>query len=269
MRLTFRAFAALVVLHLTPAWALEIPPPPQDFVYDQTGTIDSGTRQRLFDLLSGENRRTGNQVVVAVFPSLAGEDLVDFTNRLFKAWNPGQKEKNNGVLLAFYMQDRKVRIEVGYGLEPILTDAISRRIIETEIVPAFRQGEYGTGIYQGAARTIQTIQDPTTAPSPVPAQTRRVGRPIAGSAIFIFFILFLILRSMMRSVTYSRHGSRYGGRGGGLLSGLLLGSLLGGRRRGGGGWGGGGFGGGGGWGGGGGFSGGGGSSGGGGASGSW
>jgi uncharacterized protein len=189
-------------------------------------------------------------VVVALIPSLDGDAIEDVAVRVVERWGLGQKDKNNGVLLLIAVKDRRAKIEVGYGLEDRLTDALSRGILEDRLFPAFRQGDYGAGVLATCEGIIEATRGAYVAAPRARRKTPRIAA-IVPLAILVVFILM-------------------GLRGGSGLTG-------GGRRRyyrsgpiwwgGGGGFGGGGFGGGGG--GFGGFSGGGGLSGGGGASGSW
>lgn len=108
--------------------------------------ISSSKQAELEEKLRQFERDTSNQIVVVTFPSLEGGALEDFSIRLADAWKIGQKGKNNGVILLIFKNDRKVRIEVGYGLEGVLTDAASKLIIENEIVPRFREGKFDEGI---------------------------------------------------------------------------------------------------------------------------
>lgn len=128
-------------------------------------------------------RATSNQIAVAIFRSLEGESLEDFTIQLAEAWRPGQAERDNGVILAIFVSDRKVRIEVGYGLEGALPDAVARRIIRNEITPAFRAGDYDRGV--------------TAAVSAIMAATRGeyegIDRRDGGEPPSIVFILFVFL----------------------------------------------------------------------------
>ena len=97
-------------------------------------------------------------MVVVTFPSLEGEALEDFSIRLAEAWKIGQKGKDNGVILLIFKNDRQVRIEVGYGLEGVLTDALSKRMIETEIVPRFREGKFEEGIESAVDAVLAATQ---------------------------------------------------------------------------------------------------------------
>ena len=243
------AFVCLILLSVR-AVALDFPPAPlKQHVNDYAGVLKPQEIQEIDAMLLQHEKQTSNQIIVAVFPTLDDESLEDWTNRLFIHWGVGQKQNNNGVLLAVFMKERKVRIEVGYGLEGVMTDALSSRIIRNEIAPAFRENRYGDGIrnavigiQKAIAGEYKGVEEPQTGePVKIPIST----------IIFILFVIYMLYRSRNSSQTLGRRrrGGWWwippGGFGGG-----------------GGGWGGGS--GGGGWGGGGG-----GSSGGGGASGSW
>jgi uncharacterized protein len=193
-------------------------------------------------------------MAIAVFKSLDGESLEDVANRLFQKWRLGSKALDNGVLLVLFVEDRKVRIEVGYGLEAVLTDAASSQIIREVLAPRFREQRYAAGLEAAVNAVYERIASPQ--PLSGKAESRR---GLSTREIYLLFFLacvgitFLSLAwnvSQQRGYTAGRRGWRSSGPGGWY---------------GGGGWGGGGWSGGGG----GGFSGGGGSSGGGGASGSW
>jgi uncharacterized protein len=224
-------------------------------IVDNARMLDPATTASLTAALADFERKSGDQVVVVTVASLNGTPIEDFGYQLGRRWGIGQKDKNNGALLIVARDDHKVRIEVGYGLEGTLTDALSSTIINQIIVPAFKQNNFNKGIADGTMAIIKVLDgDPDAVPPPARASAEANARPL----IPIFFILMVLVLIVL---------SRGGGRGrGGLLAGTILGS--GGFGGGGFGGGGGGFGGGGG-GGGGGFGGGGGSFGGGGSSGSW
>ena len=118
-----------VVLTAMVAFALELPDKPTTRVNDYAGLLDAATRQALEAELAQFETRTSNQIVVATFPSLEEESLEDYTVRLFDKWNLGQKGRDNGALLVVFLADKKIRIEVGYGLEGALSDLTSKRII--------------------------------------------------------------------------------------------------------------------------------------------
>lgn len=140
------------------AFALEVPPPPSDYVYDSAQLLDASSRQKLSQKLAEFEKITSNQILVATFPSLEGGSLEDFSIRLAERWKPGQKDRNNGAILLIMRDDRRVRIETGYGLEGALTDALSKSIIENEIIPRFKQGNFQGGITAGVDALLQATQ---------------------------------------------------------------------------------------------------------------
>ena len=144
-------FFLLIFPSLSPA--LEIPRRPEGYVSDYAGLLSDSSKTSLEAELRQFETETSNQVVVAVFPTLEGEVLEDFSIRLAEAWKIGQKGKDNGVILLIFKNDRKVRIEVGYGLEGALPDATAKLIIENEIVPRFREGRFDEGV----ERAVQAI----------------------------------------------------------------------------------------------------------------
>jgi len=216
---------------------------------------------------------SGRQFVVATVNSLEGRTIEDYGYRLGRTWGIGQEQKDDGVILLVAPNERKVRIETGYGARVFLTDAVSSVIIREAIIPRFKAGDYGGGIVAGSDQIISMMQLPAAeaakrAQEIGATENRRSKESGAGfiPVIFIVVIFFVIIGSIASRVG----GKRYRRRRGGIDPWIVLWGLseISRASRGGGGWGGGGFGGGGG-GGFGGFSGGGGSFGGGGASGGW
>jgi uncharacterized protein len=249
--MTRRAALPLWLFLATAAAAQSPPPAPRDYVTDQAGILPAEAVAHLNARLRKFDEETSNQVLVAIFPSLPSASLEDFTVRTAQAWRAGRAKLDNGVVLFVFVQDRKVRIEVGYGLEGALPDVTAHRIIEEQITPRFRAGDYAGGIEAGIDAIIAATKGEYKA-EPRPATG--TGRGANGWMIFLIIVVLLVMfRSRDRDErTYGRRGYRRGGF-------FPMG----------GGWGGGGSGGFRGGGGGGGFSGGGGSFGGGGASGSW
>lgn len=128
------------------ASALEVPERPEGYVNDYAGLVSPAARARLEGRLGEFERATSTQIVVAAFPSLEGGALEDFSLRLAEKWKIGQAGKDNGAILLIFKEDRKVRIETGYGLEGALPDAVASRIIRDRIVPAFREGDFDRGV---------------------------------------------------------------------------------------------------------------------------
>ena len=151
-------FAAAGILgpavFMTPALAFSVPARPDGYVYDEAGLLSAPVKASLKSQLHRFEAETSNQLVVAVFKSLDGEVLEDVTLRLAEAWKAGQKAKDNGVLLVIFKEDRAVRIEVGYGLEGALPDALAKTIIENEIIPGFRAGSFDLGVQAGVDAII-------------------------------------------------------------------------------------------------------------------
>ncbi|MBZ0139108.1 MAG: TPM domain-containing protein, partial [Pseudorhodoplanes sp.] len=134
-------FAFCALIGGAPAQTLSFPPL-SGRVVDEAGLLDAATRAALTQTLAGLEARSTDQLVVVTLRSLRGTSIEDYGYRLGRAWQVGQKDKNNGVLLIVAPNERKVRIEVGYGLEGTLTDAISKFIIENSILPRFKAGDF-------------------------------------------------------------------------------------------------------------------------------
>jgi uncharacterized protein len=231
-------------------------------VNDYAGLLAPGERDRLESDLATRERATGVQMAMALFRSLEGENLEDVSERLFQQWRLGQKGLDNGVLLVVFVQDRKLRLEVGYGLEAVLPDAEAGRIIREAIAPRFREQRYAAGLESGVSAVYARIAPSPSTPPGAAEPRAPERRGLSQTEVYLLMFVALVVpilaglaweASRQRGFTASRRGWRSSGAGGWY---------------GGSGWGGGWSSGGGG-GGGGGFSGGGGGSGGGGASGSW
>ncbi len=261
------AFALLFVAAL-PSLALEFPPL-TGRVVDLADLLSPEQEAALTVKLEAFEQKSSDQIVVATIPSLNGEVLEDYANKLYRTWALGQKQEDNGVLFLVSRDDHKLRIEVGYGLEGQLTDALSKIIIENTIIPAFRGGDFAGGIAKGTDDIISVVSGDG---AELEARAKRNLQVDSGNApdtvfIVIFGIFFmLIFGSIVFSMLTHVFGTRVGPRHYRWLGINVYdsppssgGSSGGGWSSGGGGWSSGG----------GGFSGGGGSSGGGGASGGW
>jgi uncharacterized protein len=138
-------------------------------VVDTAEALSADASARIGELLKTHEASTGNQVVVLTLPSLGDESIEDFADRVFQAWQLGQAGKDNGVLIAIAVEDRRLRIEVGYGLEGTLTDLAAGRIIRGTITPHFRDGDYDGGIEAGVAAVIGVLEGSAEAPAEVEA----------------------------------------------------------------------------------------------------
>jgi len=245
---TLILLSLLGTLWVNPVLALEVPKHTSPVV-DLAGVLSRGDQAKIASSLLQFQKKYGPQLQVLVVPSLEDETIEGYSIKVVDKWKLGAKGKDDGVLLLVATESRKVRIEVGRGLEGDLPDVIAGRIIRTGIIPFFKQGQTGAGILVGLGMIAESVGGKL---EDVPApRLRKTKRSSGGLGYLLFIGMFLI------GPLFGRR--RRGGVGSALLSGLLMGAAMsGGRRGGGGGFGGGGFGGGGG----GGFSGGG-------ASGSW
>ncbi len=126
-------------------------------VVDNAGLLSPAEKQELENSLAAFEAKSSDQVVVATLASLNGENLEDYANRLFRHWQLGQAGENNGVLFLIARDDRKLRIEVGYGLEGTLTDGLSKIIISQIVVPQFKEGNFGGGILEGSKMILKVL----------------------------------------------------------------------------------------------------------------
>ncbi|MBR9910246.1 MAG: TPM domain-containing protein [Gammaproteobacteria bacterium] len=204
---------ALLLLWLSlPALAAVTFPSLTGRVVDQAGLLDSDTAALLEQQLEAHETATGNQVVVVTLKDLQGLAIEDYGYQLGRAWGIGQKGKDNGVLLIVVPGLRKVRIEVGYGLEGVLTDALSSNIIQMVILPAFRNGNFNQGIVEGTEAVIQVLGGQYRFRSP-PSDNEELP-----PWWVIFFIPLIFLRRFGYGGFYGHHGGHYSGsrRGGGF-----------------------------------------------------
>jgi uncharacterized protein len=245
----------LALLGLTALAAEVIPPPPAQYFNDYAGVISPATAAQLNQRLEQFERDASSQIVVAIFSKMQSDSSIeDYTVRVAQSWKVGQKDKNNGAVLFVFTQDHKMFLQVGYGLEGALPDALCKRIIEDEIKPHFKAGDFNGGVTAGVSAILAATKGEYKGTGQTVAErhggsTTEKGPYAALVPVFIFMFFFL---------AFALFGV-FGRRGGFVYTGV---------GRNGGGWSGGGFSGFSG-GGGGGFSGGGGSFGGGGAGGSW
>lgn len=193
-------------------------PPLTGRVVDMANLLDSGAQQQLESQLAAFEKASGIQLVVATLPDLQGYEIEEYGYQLGRAWaigqgDRGQRDKNNGVLLIVAQAEHKVRIEVGYGLESTLTDALSANIINTVITPQFKTGQFADGIEQGTQAIMQALRGEY---QPRAARTDQRGH--AGGTLF-WLLLFGVAVIFLRGVGgggYGRRGMFFpGGFGGG------------------------------------------------------
>lgn len=213
---------------------------PQGYVSDFAGVVDSTSRAELERYCASLERATGTQLALVTLPSLQGEPVEDVANALFRAWGIGQKGENNGALLLLSIGDRRSRLEVGYGLEPIITDGTAGSLLRS-MRPYLRTGQYGPALLTASTEIGSRIAQAknVTLDEPAPVQPRAPGNEAPG---FFFLLPLFAFGAIMFALLALNSRGRYRGGMGGFLSGLLIGALLnrsgGYYRRGGGGFGG-------------------------------
>ncbi|MGE5645245.1 MAG: TPM domain-containing protein [Acidobacteriota bacterium] len=219
--------AALAVVCAAMAYAVDFTAlQPQGYVSDFAGVVDAASRAKLEQYCAALERATGAQVALVTLPNVADEPIDQVANDLFRKWGIGHKGKDDGLLLLLSIQDRRSRIEIGYGLEPIITDGTAGDILRA-MRPYLRQGRYGDSLLQAANEIGTRIAGARNATLDTPAPEPRQRRPPEGRIPFPVIlggiILFFLLSSLMGG------GRRRGGGGGlgGFLPGLIIGSMAG------------------------------------------
>ena len=224
----FWAFSYTLLVNQAAVHAQALPKPSQ-YVSDFARVIDPSSLQRIEQLCQELEDKTGAQLTVVTIESLKGEPIEDFAVKLFEQWGIGKKDKSNGLLLLIAVQDRKSKIEVGYGFEPVITDGISGEILRS-LRPYFRANQYGEGLYQGAFALASRVAEssgvqlsPNPGANPLRIQNKREPHPAIGSLgtlIFlgIFFLLPLLLSARKKQIYRTPPGRFY--RGGGFPGGM-------------------------------------------------
>jgi uncharacterized protein len=173
--------------------AEELPPVPKAWFNDYAGIVDTAEARRLDEELRQLDQETSTQIVVAVFPRLPSPSLEDFTSRTAEAWRVGRKGLDNGAIFFVFVEDKKMRIEVGYGLEGALPDALAGRILNDRVVPRFRQGDWAGGLEAGVDGIVAAVQGEYTSPSAAGASRGDRGVPLIVYIFIAVFVLALVL----------------------------------------------------------------------------
>jgi uncharacterized protein len=200
---------------------------PQGYVSDFAGVIDARSRMALERYAAALEHSTGAQVAVVTLPSLEGEPVEDVANALYRKWGIGQKGSNEGALLLLSIRDRRSRLEVGYGLEPILPDAAAGDVLRA-MRPDLRAGRYGPALIEAmreiGGRIAAAKGVAVSAPAPARPRRRTAERGLPAGLVFAGFILFAVLSGMIGGSGGRRRNS---GGFGGLLPALILGNMMG------------------------------------------
>ena len=219
----FISFLWLVLLFV--ARAETLPPKPQNYFNDYAGVVTRSTVQQLNDRLKQFERDTSNQIIVAIYRKMdTSSSIEDYTVRIAQSWKVGQQNRNNGAVLFVFTEPRKMFIQVGYGLEGALPDILGKQIIENEIKPRFKTGDYDGGLRAGVEAMIKATR----------GEYKGTGRTHGGDntspsitlLIVVGFILLIIVLNWRRGTVYSSGGRSssswgggYWGGGGGFSSG--------------------------------------------------
>ncbi|HEU5247288.1 MAG TPA: TPM domain-containing protein [Candidatus Udaeobacter sp.] len=211
--------AAFFALLATKSQAAEvIPPKPDRYFNDYADVISKSAALRFNEQLAQFERETSDQVVVAIFPKMQSEsDIADYTQRVAQAWGVGQKERRNGVVLFVFIQDRKMFIQVGYGLEGALPDVTAFDITEYKIKPHFRSGDYEGGIAAGIDSIFKAIRGEYKGSGKTVAEQHRSGGAISLFYFVFFFIVFVVVLSVISALMRPLSGYGYSSRRGGPI----------------------------------------------------
>src|ERR1700732_1492502 len=205
------AIAAISLVALHARAAEVIPPKPPGYFEDTAGVVSRQAALRFNEQLAQFERETSNQVVVAVFPKMqSDDDIAAYTQRVAQAWGVGQKEQRNGAVLFVFTQDRKMFIQVGYGLEGALPDATAFDITEYRIKPHFRNNDYEGGIAVGIESIFQALRGEYKGTG----KTHSEQQGSSGGSSFLFFIIFVIALIVISSLTRRFGGYGYSSRSG-------------------------------------------------------
>jgi uncharacterized protein len=182
-------------------------------IVDEAGLLSAADKAAITTELEALEAASTDQLVVVTLNSLQGYPIEDFGYQLGRAWGIGQKGKDNGVLLIVAPNERKVRIEVGYGLEPVMTDAMSKLIIDNAILPQFRTGDFAAGIRAGVRDIKDVLLGDAEAVKARAKDTRRSQGPQLGQIIMFLFWLGIVIYVMWAVVRTSMHGQTLQGKG--------------------------------------------------------
>ena len=205
--------AAFFALLATKSQAAEvIPPKPDRYFNDYAGAVSKSAALRFNEQLAQFERETSDQVVVAIFPKMQSDsDIADYTQRVAQAWGVGQKEHRNGVVLFVFVQDRKMFIQVGYGLEGALPDITAFDITEYRIKPHFRNGDYEGGIATGIDAIFKAIRGEYKGSGKTVAEKHRGGGASSIWSFIIFLMVLIIISRILRRLGGWGYSSRGGG----------------------------------------------------------
>jgi len=214
---------ALCLTNLAGAQALQPVPALSARVVDQTATLSADQRQRLATKLAAFEAGKGAQIAVLIVASVAPETIEQYALRVVESWKLGRKSVDDGALLLVARQDRKLRIEVGYGLEGALNDATAKRIISETIAPRFKEGDFYGGINDGVDAMIKVVSGE---PLPPPAARLSDAGVDLETLVFVGFILVFVVGGILRAMLGRLLAAGVIGTVAAIIASLLVSSLL-------------------------------------------
>lgn len=219
--------ALFLTLLYTGGFAQDFPAKPTTLVNDYTGTLTEVQKQQLENKLVAYDDSSSTQISIAIIKSVGEYDINDYALGLGRKWGVGGAKKNNGVMIVVALGDRKISMQTGYGLEGALPDIITKRIIDNEIKPYFKEGDYYSGLDAGTTAIIKYTKGEYKNDNP----KAKASKNNAGSGIFILIIIIVVIIIIIRKGGGGGGSQILGGRGSGsgFLAGMLLGNMLGGR----------------------------------------
>ncbi|SFH23020.1 uncharacterized protein SAMN05216299_103133 [Nitrosospira sp. Nsp14] len=229
MTLTGRRILAFVALFFSTSLLMaEVAVPPLAArVTDLSGTLSPTETAQLEKKLAAFEARKGSQVAVLIVPTTRPETIEQYAIRVAEAWKLGRKGIDDGVLLVIAKQDRTLRIEVGYGLEGVLPDAVAKRIVEETIIPMLRQGDFATAISAGVERIMSVIEgEPLPAPQSRRSNTSPAGMNVVLDNIIFIFIALIVVGKILQSLFGRMIGSTLMSAAAGVIGWLVFSSIL-------------------------------------------
>ena len=226
MKAARASLLALLLCWAGAALALVAVPPLTGRVVDQTGTLSAADIDSLTQTLKDLETRKGSQIAVLIVPTTDGEAIEQFSLRVAEAWKIGRKKIDDGALLVIAKNDRRLRIEVGYGLEGALTDATTKRIIDEDITPKFKAGDFGGGVAAGVDRMVRIVNGEKL-PEPEPPHWQD-SQSFDPSALFNPFLIIpaIFFGGLLRSLLGRLLGSVAAGALTALIAWFMVGSLI-------------------------------------------
>jgi uncharacterized protein len=188
------AAAVVGVVAATCVLGLEVPPTPREYLTDFVGVTGSQQQAAIGARLEGLEQQTGHQVIAVLFPSLEGESLEDFTIRCAERWKVGRKGLDDGIIFFAFVRDRRMRLEVGYGLEEKVPDAMASRLLNDFVKPQFAAGDFGGGVLALAGALERILRG-----EPLPQTPRGKGSSPGVPGMVALIVLVLLMRAMRAS----------------------------------------------------------------------